>query len=335
MSENRKKVDVARDLRFREKWTCFHAGSSGMPRRLIEDKVASTIIEDGNSDRRGQRRAESARLKSIRTEDGAVLRQIAENKKKEGPAEQAHNKAVAARQSVENEDLPPYGSLRNGVPTALLAATDGAFVFWALCDAAGIDLSQGFGELSPFVAIMLALVSLLAVIVNSIAGFIATSPVSPRRRLGGWAFLLTIAITLAVMRAASTPETNYAFTILGCVLTVVAGYAAGAIQRKLIPILAAHRAHRRRVGLVEKAEGEAKTKLDTLLSATENLEVRRRGLQTEIENLANMPTSRAVRKTEIERIQASRLKAVRYYYALGQRFSGREHGEENVEVVDA
>jgi hypothetical protein len=336
MSDHRKRVDVARSLRLREKAVCFHAGSSDMPKKLVEDKILSTVIEDGSGDQRCQRRAENARLKTIRTQDKETIRQIAENKKKEAPAERICNETVAVRQAAENENLPPYGGLRNGVLIALLAAAmDGAFMYWALCDTAGIDLTQGFGDLSALLAIMLALVSFLGVIVNSLAGFVASSPASMRRRLVGWISLFTIAITLGVMRAASTPETNYAFTIFGCVLTVVAGYFAGKIERKLLPLIAAHRVYHRRLALAQKAEAEAKDKLNTLLSATERLEAHRRGLRAEMENLAGMPARRAARNAEIEKIQSARLKAVRYYYALGQRFSGRTPNEEKEEVTNA
>jgi hypothetical protein len=335
MTRRRNNVDVAKELRFRAKAACFHAGATRVPRKIIEDKVVSTIVEGGKSDERAQRQAENARRKSIRIENGELGQEITENRKKVGPAEKAHAEAIATRQAAEHEDIPPYGGTRNGAPLALFAITDGAFNFWALCDVAGVDLTTGFGNLSPLVAVMLALVALLGVVGNTLAGFVATSPVSPRRRLIGWALLLAFAITLAVMRAESTPETNVAFTVFGCILSMVAGLAGGIIQRRILPIIAAHRAHARKVALAEKAEAEAKAKLDAVLFATDQLNGRRRSLRAEVENLACMPARRAARNAEIDKIQAARIKAVHYYYALGQRFSGRKTGDEKREVADA
>ena len=335
MSDHRKTVDVARGLRLREKAVCFHAGSSGMPEKLVEDKILSTIIEGGNGGQRDHKRTENARLKTIRTEDAEIVRQIADNKKKEVPAEKVFDETLAARQVVQNQKTPPYDGLRYGAPAALLMGADGAFMLWAFFDVAGVDLTRGFGDVSLLLAVMLALVALLGVIVNSLAGFIATSPVSPRRRLVGWTLLLTIAITLGVMRTASTPETNFAFTILGCVFTVISGLATGTIQHILLPIIAAHRAHNHNVALAQKVEVEASIKLETLRSTIENLEARRRRLRTEIEDLASMPARRAARKAEIEKVQAARLKAARYYFGLGQRFAGRTPSDENKEMADA
>lgn len=334
MTRRRNDVDVAKELRIMAKVACFRAGVNNMPRKIIEEKVTSAIVEGGKVDDRAERQAENARRRTVRIEDGEVHQQILENKKMVGPAEKSHADTVAARQAAENEDVPPYGGIRNGAPLALFGSTDGAFIFWALCDVVGIDLTNGFTNLSPLVAVMLALVSLLGVVGNTLAGFVATSPVSPRRRLIGWALLLTFAITLAVMRAESTPETNVAFTVFGCILTMVAGLAGGIIQRRIVPIIAAHRAHARNVALSEKAEAEAKAKVDGILSVVDQLEGRRRNLRAEMERLASMPARRTARKAEIDKIQAARIKAVHYYYTLGQHFSGRKGGDEKKEVIN-
>jgi hypothetical protein len=331
MRRHGNKVDVACGLRMRKIAACVHAGATNMPRRLIEDRIVSEIIEGREGEPRGQLRAEKARLKAIRAEDGEILIRIADREKRIGPAENVHDEGVAARQAIENEDLPAYSNKGQTIGTLVFMAADGSFMFWAFCDVAGIDLTQGVGDLAVTTAVMIILVSLLGVLVNSVCGFLATSP-RPRLRLVGWLSLLTIAVTLGIMRAKSTAETNYAFTVFGCIVTMVAGYAAGAIQRRLLPIIGAHRAHRRRLEIAQKAESEAQAKLDEAHAAAEQLEERRRCLKAEAESLASMPARRATRKSEIEKIQDARLKSVRYYYDLGRRLFGRKPADEGEEA---
>ncbi len=331
MRRHGNKVDVASELRMRKIAACIHAGATNMPRKIIEDRIVSEIIEGRDGEPCGRLRAEKARLKAIRTEDGEIVALVAERKKKIGPVERCLDEAVAARQAVENGELPSYSNKGQTIGTLVFVAADGSFMFWAFCDVAGIDLTQGVGDLAVTTAVMITLVSLLGVLVNSFCGFLATSP-RPRLRLVGWASLLTIAVTLGVMRAKSTAETNYAFTVFGCIVTMVAGYAAGAIQRRLLPIIGAHRAHRRRLEIAQKAESEAQAKLDEVHAAVEQLEERRRCLKAEAESLASMPARRATRKSEIEKIQDARLKSVRYYYALGRRLFGRKPADEGEEA---
>lgn len=321
------KVGVACGLRPLKVAACIHAGATNMPRKTIEDRYISEIIEGHDGESRGQLRAEKMRLKAIGAEDGETLGLIGERKKKIGPTEKSHDEAIAARQTVENEDLPTYGRKGHAGGTLFIMTADGAFIFWALCDVAGIDLTQGASDLSVMTALMIALVSILGVLVNSFCGFLVTSP-SPRTKLVGFAALVTVAVTLGVMRTKSTVDTNFAFTIFGCIVTMVVGYVAGAVQRYLLPIIAAHRAHRRRLEIARRAEAEAKAKLDEANAALDQLEVRRRGLKAEAETLAAMPARRAARKSEIKKIQDARLKSIRYYHDLGRRLFGRKPADE-------
>lgn len=333
MARHGDKVNVAH-LSFRKRAAIIHAGATNVPRRLIEDQITSEIVELRESEPRGQLRAEKVRLKAIRAEDVEILVIIAERKKKAALCEKNYDEAVADRRTVENERLPAYlGKGHTAIMVAFVAA-DGSFMYWAFCDVAGIDLTRGFSDLSIPTAFMIGLVSLLGVAVNSFAGFLATSP-APRTRLVGWAALLTIAVTLGVMRSASAPETNIAFTIFGCIVTLVAGYVAGAIQRRLLPIIAARRAHCHHLAVTQKTEVEAKAKLSEEQANIEQLEARRRELKAEAENIASMPARRAARKTELGRLQDGRVKAARYYHALGQRLFGRKPVEEDKEVPHA
>lgn len=333
MSKRNDKVNVA-CLSLRKRAALIHAGATNVPRKLVEDQMTSEIIDLRESEPRGQVRAEKARLRAIRTEDGELVVAIAEHNKKIVVYERSYEAAVADRRTVENEILPAYLGKGHTVVMIAFIAADGSFMFWAFCDVAGVDLTRGFSDLSIPTAVLISLVSLLGVAVNSFAGFLATSP-APRTRLVGWVGLLTIAATLGVMRSASAPEASIAFTIFGCIVTLVAGYVAGAVQRRLLPIIAAHRAHRHRLAVAHKTEAEAKAKLGGEQAAIERLEGHRRALKTEAENIAGMPARRAARKAELTQLQEARLKAARYYHALGQRLFGRKPADEDKEVPNA
>jgi hypothetical protein len=238
-------------------------------------------------------------------------------------AQAKHDQRLAARLIAEGSDTSSYGSFWSKAPAAFLLVFDGGVVFLVLCDAWGIDLSRGLDDLPVSTGLLLGSFALLIVFVNVQAGFLATSPVSPRRRLLGAAGLVVIAGTLAYLRAVSIQEGGIALGLLGALVTIVAGIVGGVLQRKLLPIIKAHREHRRKLGRADKAVAETEEKLAAAKGELQKAELQKKALAAEAEALERKPQERASQRADIDQIQAARLKAVRYYYALGQRFAGK------------
>lgn len=333
MSSRHHKYDVARNLRWREKASCFHAGTSGIDRKLIEDKIVVPILTGQTDDEAPLLRTESTRIKSIRLDTRKIDRLLPGFVKYIKAAQTKLDERLAARRGVEAAEPPSHGSIWSKVPAAFLLICDGGVVFLVLCDAWGIDLSRGVDDLPISTGLLLGSFALLVVFINAQAGFLATSLVSPRRRLLGAAGLLLIAGTLAVLRAVSIAEGGIALGLLGALVTIVAGVVGGILQRQLLPVIKAHREHRQKLGLANKAVAEAEEKLAVAKGEEHKAETQKKVLLGEAEGLQRRPQERASQRTDVDQIQASRLKAVRYYYALGQRFAGK--GQKYQEGGDA
>jgi hypothetical protein len=327
------RYDVARALRWREKAACFHAGTSNIDRKVIEDKIVVPILTGQTGNEAPLLRSEAARIKAIRLDTRKVDRLLPGFAKNINAAQARVDERLAARRTTEAAEPSSHGSVWSKIPAAFLLLCDGGVVFLALCDAWGIDLSRGLDDLPISTGLLLASFALLIVFINAQAGFLATSPVSPRRRLLGAVGLLVIAGTLAVLRAVSVQEGGIALGLLGALVTIVAGIVGGVLQRKLLPTIKAHREYRQKLGLVNKAVAEAEEKLAAVKGEAQKAESQKKALAAEAQILERKPHERASQRSDIDQIQAARLKAVRYYYALGQRFAGK--GKKNQEGVDA
>lgn len=265
---------------------------------------------------------------------GAKFRSPATGLAKNIKAAQAKlDERLAACHLVEKTEPPSYGSFWSKAPAAFLLLCDSGVAFLVLCDAWGLDISRGVDDLPVSTGLLLGLFALLIVFINAQAGHLATSPVSPRRRLLGAAGLVFIAGTLAVLRARSIAEGGIAIGLLGAAVTIVAGVFGGILQRKLLPIIKAHREHRQKLGLAMKYVADAEKKITVATGELQKAETQKKILLAEVEGLQRRPQERASERADIDQIQASRLRAVRYYYALGQRFAGK--GQKNEEGGDA
>jgi len=333
MASRHHKHNVPSNLSWREIISCLHAGMSGVDRKIIEDKIVVPILTGQIDDEAPLLRTELARIRAIRLDTRKIDRLLPGLAKNIRAAQVKLDERLAARRKVEAAEPPSHGSVWSKIPAAFLLVCDGGVVFLVLCDAWGIDLSRGLDDLPISTGLLLGSFALLIVFINAQAGFLATSPVSPRRRLLGAAGLLVIAGTLAVLRAVSIPEGGIALGLLGALVTIVAGIVGGVLQRKLLPIIKAHREHRQKLGLATKNVTEVEEKVALAKGELQKAADHKKVLLTEAEGLQRKPQERAAEHADIDQIQASRLKAVRYYYALGQRFAGK--GQKNQEGGDA
>jgi hypothetical protein len=326
------KYDIVRTLRLHARLACFHAGTNSIGRKLVEDKHVVPILSGQTDDEATLLRAESARIKVIRLDARKLARQFPGFAKSIRVAQARLDERLAACRKVEAAEPPSHGSVWSKIPAAFLLFFDGGVVYLVLCDTSGIDLARGLDDLPVSTGILLACFALLVVFINAQAGFLATSPVSPRRRLLGAAGLLVIAGTLAYLRAVSIPEGGIALGLLGALVTIVAGIVGGVLQRKVLPILKAYRAHRQKLGLANREVAEAEEKLAAAKNDAHKAESQKKAFAAEVAALERKPQERASQRADIDQIQEARLKAVRYYYALGQRFAGK--GKKNREGDD-
>jgi multidrug efflux pump subunit AcrA (membrane-fusion protein) len=94
----------------------------------------------------------------------------------------------------------------------------------------------------------------------------------------------------------------------------------------------AHREHRQKLALANKAIAEAQEKIAFAKAEVQKAELQKRALIAETASLEGKPRERASQRTDLDQIQEARRKAVRYYYALGCRFAGK--GTKNQEGSD-
>jgi hypothetical protein len=332
MRNRHRKHDVPSNLRWREIASSFYAGMTGVDRKLVENKIVVPILTGQTDDEASLLRTESARIKSIRLDTRKIDRLLPGLAKNIKAAQAKFDERLAACRLVEKTEPPSFGTFWSKAPAAFLLVCDSGVAFWVLCDTAGCDLSRGIEDIPVSTGLLLGAFSLLIVFINAQAGFLATSPVSPRRRLLGVVGLVLISGTLAVLRAQSVAEGGIALGLLGAVVTIVAGVFGGILQRKMLPIIKAHREHRQKLGLATKIAAEAEEKVAVAKSELEKTEAQKKTLLAEAEALQHKPQERASQRADIDLIQAARLKAVRYYYALGQRFAGK--GRKNLEGGD-
>lgn len=332
MTSRRRKYETARALRWREKAACFHAGTNGIDRKIVDEKFVVPILTGQTNDETALLKIESTRIKAIRLEGRQLERQHPGLTKKIKAAQSKLDECLKAHRSAEAAEPPSHGSVLSKLPAAFLLVFDGGVVFLVLCDDWGIDLARGLDDLPVPTGLLLGSFALLIVFINAQAGLLATSPVSPRRRLLGAAGLLLIAGSLAYLRAVSVQDGGIALGILGALVTIVAGVVGGILERKLLPIIKAYREHRRKLGRADKAVAEAEEKLGAAKDELQKAELQKKALAAEADALERKPQERASQRADIDQIQAARLRAVRYYYALGRRFAGK--GQKNQEDGD-
>jgi hypothetical protein len=75
-NRHRHQYEVARNLRLRERLSCIHAGTSGLDRRLLEEKIVAPILTGTADDGGSLLRTETSRIKTIRQEVRKIDRQL-------------------------------------------------------------------------------------------------------------------------------------------------------------------------------------------------------------------------------------------------------------------
>jgi hypothetical protein len=301
----------------------FRDGFSGLDWDTCAARCASRFL-DGDGPVSTKRGADSAGRKQA---IGIELEKLS-LREKEIQAER--NSAKANR--IETEALPELRPVRQpvtigrrfltGLAAALLLA-DALFVFLALTDSFGLDLTGGDVGASALIMIGLAGCALLTVLINGWCGTIAVNPESPIRRWFGRLGVLMLAIVVAILRDSASPDGSPALAMLGFCLTFFGGIAAGAAHLRLSGFLRQHAESREneRYGASLLADAESReARAEDELRA---LEGRRRALLTELDDIAKEPERRAAEDEDLRRLREAWLTEGRYHYMRGARLAGR------------
>jgi hypothetical protein len=321
-------------LNWREKAWLWHAGLSGIAWPVCANRLTRRILAAGTSkgsarpSRKGQ--SESARKGLITTELGEV-----NQRKREIEAE---FKAAKQRPAQKDETSPEKCAIPARASTttwSLLAlalallAGDALFIFIALADHFGVDITASIGDASPVLLAGIGAATLVVVLVNAWCGSKATIKEPPVTRLWGRIGLVVLAVAVAGLRVGASPDDSIWFVVVGFMMTLAGGLAAGGAHHRLAAELHARAEARGAALAVAQCHDEAKAGVAKLEGELRNLEARRRSLTTELDDLAGEPEQRVAEDQELDRLKEARLAEGRYFYNLGANFAGREPvGEE-------
>ena len=210
-----------------------------------------------------------------------------------------------------------------------LLAGDALFIFIALADHFGVDITASIGDASPVLLAGIGAATLVVVLVNAWCGSKATIKEPPVTRLWGRIGLVVLAVAVAGLRVGASPDDSIWFVVVGFMMTLAGGLAAGGAHHRLAAELHARAEARGAALAVAQCHDEAKAGVAKLEGELRNLEARRRSLTTELDDLAGEPEQRVAEDQELDRLKEARLAEGRYFYNLGANFAGREPvGEE-------
>jgi len=318
-----RRYEFPRELGCWQKLSCVGAGMGNMDRKLLEDKMVVPLLVPSEDDEAALKRSEAGRIRGIRAEVRKLARSAPILGKALSEAEGKVAALASERLAIERAEPLSFGSVATKAPVALLVLFEGGFTFMTLADAWGFDVSQGLEEMPASIGLLIGGASLFIVFLTAQFGAAATSPASPVRRALGRVGLVLAAVCLAKLRIDSVADGGVALGILGAAGTIAAGLFAGRLQRRLIPIFRSHREHRRKLAVAAKSAAEAEEQIAIAKATIESAEARRKMLLSGAQALAQKAQERAARRTEVGLIQAARLKAVRWYFEVGQRWAGK------------
>src|SRR5208283_5009341 len=238
----------------------LHGGVSNLPWEVVDDKVDTVVVENlaAPADAPSRRQVPKASKAVVEAEREETAEDIADLKKQLDQERQRKQAAAEAQEKAKADAPHAEQSLKSKVAFAgILGVGELGNSAWAIADAVGIDVT---GQLLGVPALSIAIVvsmSTVITIVNGVAGSLATSDHSPRRRLGGWLLLLIIAFALAGIRSFLAVEVSVWLMLLAFVISLLAGIAAGVAHRAWATVLEIRRAYRARVRLAEEATAAA------------------------------------------------------------------------------
>jgi hypothetical protein len=325
-------------LNWREKAWLFHAGLTGIAWPVCANRLTRRILAAVTSkggarpSRKGP--TESARKGLIVTEMGEV-----NQRKREVEVELKASKQRPARKeeaTPERSSIPARASATTwwllGLAMALLAG-DALFIFIALADHFGVDITGNIGDASPVLLSGIGAATLVVVLVNAWCGSKATITEPPVTRLWGRIGLAVLAVAVAGLRVGASPDDSIWFVVVGFMMTLAGGLAAGGAHHRLAAELHARAEVRGAALAIAQRHDEAKAGVTKLEGELRNLEDRRRSLTAELDDLAGEHEQRATEDQELDRLKEARLAEGRYFYNLGANFAGRkpaaEEGKDN------
>jgi hypothetical protein len=315
-------------LNWRDKIWLWHAGLTGIAWSVCANRLTRRILDAAPSKaaraaRKGP--SESARKGLITIELGEVAQRKREAEAelraaKQGPAEKKPD-------ASQPTPIPKRASVATWPLLALAIALllgDALFIFIALSDHFGVDITENLGEASPLLLVGIGAATLVVVLVNAWLGSKATVEAPPVTRLWGRIGLVILAMAVAGLRVGASPDDSVWFVVVGFIMTLAGGLAAGGAHHRLAAELRARaeaRAAALSVSQVKDEAGAARARLEAELRA---LEGRRRGLTAELDDVSTEPEQRVVEDQELERLKEARLAEGRYFYNLGANFGGRK-----------
>ena len=313
-----------------EKIWLWNAGRIGLAWSICAGRLTRRIL-DGASGKAGARASrkgasESARKGLITTELGEV-----NQRKRELESEL---KTAKQRPAEKEQDAPqaalPIPSRASGTVWALVALAlllllgDALFIFIALADHFGMDITSGVGDTSPLLLAGIGAVTLVAVLLNAWCGSKATVKEPPSTRLWGRIGLVVMAVAVAGLRVGASPDDSVWFVVLGFMMTLAGGLAAGSAHHLLADELRRRGEARGQALAIVGRRAEANAGTAKLESELRALEARRRSLTAELDDLTTEPEQRLADDQELERLKEARLAEGRYFYNLGAHFAGRK-----------
>jgi TolA-binding protein len=121
----------------------------------------------------------------------------------------------------------------------------------------------------------------------------------------------------------ASPDDSFWFTIVGFMMTLSGGLAAGSAHHRVSEELHRRGEERLREQSLAKVQADTAVGASKLESELRDLESRRRALTAELDSLDQEPEKRATDEEELRRIKESHLADGAYYYNLGANFAGR------------
>jgi hypothetical protein len=325
-------------LNWREKAWLWHAGLSGIAWPICANRLTRRILAAGTPkgsarpSRKGQ--SESARKGLLTTELGEV-----DQRKREVEAELKAAKQRPAQKGEASQEkcaIPARASTTTWSLLALalaLLAGDALFIFIALADHFGVDITGNIGDASPVLLAGIGAATLVVVLVNAWCGSKATIKEPPVTRLWGRIGLGLLAVAVAGLRVGASPDDSIWFVVVGFMMTLAGGLAAGGAHHRLAAELHARADARSAALAVTQRRDEASAGMAKLEGELRGLEAQRRSLTAELDDMAGEPEQRATEDQELDRLKEARLAEGRYFYNLGANFAGRkpatEEGEDN------
>jgi len=332
MNRDAGKVRVA-ILSLRDKVWLWHAGLTGIAWRVCADRLTRPILDGGlargaaRTSRKGP--AESARKGLIATELAEVSQRKREleadlkaAKQRPAPKEDAAAEPAAVPARVSSPTWPLLA-----LAVALLAG-DALFIFIALADHFGVDITGNIGDASPVLLAGIGAATLVVVLVNAWCGSKATVAEPPVTRLWGRIGLVLLAIAVAGLRVGASPDDSVWFVVVGFMMTLAGGLAAGGAHHRLAAELHGRAEASGAALAVARRRDEAHAGVARLEGELRSLEARRRSLTAELDDLAGEPEQRATKDGELDRLKEARLAEGRYFYNLGANFGGRKAASE-------